>query len=447
MRIPVVHLGGEHCVTGSCHLVRLQGVNILVDCGLTQGDDRSCDVAEWPVKVSELDFILLTHAHVDHIGLLPRLVAEGFGGEILCSHPTKVLLAPMLNDAMRFDDFSRAEREAIGRKIDDLSWGFEYGQVFDLKRGLSFKLGRAGHILGSCFVRIESARDDYAILFSGDLGSRDTPILRDPDRADPADLLILESTYGNRLHGDRSQRVRQLAGVLDHCLADGGKVFIPAFALGRTQEILYELDRIFSDGARHADFPGLRAGAQPPVFVDSPLGLDITAVYTRLSAYWDREAVALRRRGDHPLDFDRLFAVQQHYQHEQLVELEGPAIIIAGSGMCAGGRIVNHLVHGIEDPRNDILFVGYMAAGTPGRRIQAQAGSAGRVVIDGVERSVRAGVHVLSGYSAHADQQGLLDWVAAMETRPRMIRLVHGDKGARSALAEKLGAAGYTVQA
>ncbi|MCJ8502993.1 MBL fold metallo-hydrolase [Desulfatitalea alkaliphila] len=168
MKYPVVHLGGAACVTGSCHLVQLQGVNILVDCGLTQGDDRSCDVAAWPVKVAELDFIILTHAHVDHIGLLPRLVAEGFEGEILCSHPTKALLAPMLNDAMRFDAFSRAEREGIGRKIDELSWGFEYGQVFDLKRGLSFKLGRAGHILGSCFVRIESGRDDYSILFSGE---------------------------------------------------------------------------------------------------------------------------------------------------------------------------------------------------------------------------------------------------------------------------------------
>lgn len=445
MKVPVVHLGGEKCVTGSCHFMQLQGVNILVDCGMTQGEDRGVDPSQWPVRASELDFIFLTHAHVDHIGMLPRLIADGFGGEIICTHPTKALIVPMLNDAMRFEHLSDDAREDVTRRIDDLSWGFECGPTFDLKRGISFKLGRAGHILGSCFVRLESARDGFSILFSGDLGNRDTPLLPDPETADPADFLILESTYGNRLHGDRTQRVRQLAGVLTHCLADGGKVFIPAFALGRTQEILYELDRIFSDDTYREMYPQLRGEGQPPVFVDSPLGLDITQIYSGLHAYWDEEATSLLMSGDDPLDFERLFAVPRHYQHEQLLEVDGPLIIIAGSGMCTGGRIVDHLVHGIEEPRNDILFVGYMTKGTPGRCIQAQAESHGTVLLDGVERQVRAGVHELSGYSAHADQKGLLDWVAAIGGRPKMIRLVHGEDDARSALAAALEQRGYVV--
>ena len=446
MNHPLTHLGGETCVTGSCHYLQLQGIHILIDCGITQGSDPATDPSAWPVKPSDIDFIFLTHAHVDHIGLLPRLIAEGFAGEVICSHPTKALIIPMLNDAMRFDTLSPATREHLARSIDDLCWGFEYNQSFDLQRGITFKLGRAGHILGSCFIRLESTRDNYSILFSGDLGNHDTPLLPDPDIPDPADLLILESTYGNRRHPDRSQRIAQLATVLAHCLADGGKVFIPAFALGRTQEILYELDRIAADPAPHQPLPNLPpAQPLPPVFVDSPLGLDITAAYNDLRAYWDQEARTLLTSGDHPLKFKGLFAVQRHHHHEQLLSVDGPAIIIAGSGMCTGGRIINHLAHGIEDPRNDILFVGYTAAGTPGRAIQQQAARNGTVHLDGRQCTVRAGVHTLSGYSAHADQQGLLDWVAAMPQPPRTIKLVHGETAARTALAAKLAENRYGV--
>jgi metallo-beta-lactamase family protein len=445
MELPVIHLGGEKCVTGSCHLLQVQGVNILVDCGITQGKDRSLQLSQWPVKASEIDFVFLTHAHVDHIGLLPGLIHAGFDGEIICSHPTKALILPMLHDAMRFGDFAEKTKEAIAGKIEALSWGFEYGQRFDLKKGISFKLGLAGHILGSCFIRFESRRDGISLLFSGDLGNRDTPILPDPDRTEPADFLILESTYGNRLHGDRSQRLRHLAAILNRGLADGGKVFIPAFALGRTQELLYELDRIFANAEYQKLFPNLSAAKRPPVFIDSPLGLNITGIYSRLSEFWDEEAHDLLKSGDAPLDFEKLYAVERYRQHEQLLAWEEAAIIIAGSGMCTGGRIVDHLLAGIEDPRNDILFVGYMAEGTPGREIQEKAREKGRVVLDGASRQVRAGVHVLSGYSAHADQQGLLDWVAGMESKPRMIRLVHGDGDARRVLGAKLMERGYAV--
>jgi metallo-beta-lactamase family protein len=445
MNLPVIHLGGEKCVTGACHLFQVQGMNILVDCGMAQGHDRALPLSNWPVKVSDLDFVFLTHAHVDHIGRLPNLVEAGFQGEIICSHPTKALLAPMLRDAMRFGEFEESAAQRIGHSIEELSWGFEYNQVFELGKGVTFKLGRTGHILGSCFIRFESRRDNFSVCFSGDLGNPGRPLLPDPDPADPVDFLVLESTYGNRLHETHGARAGQLAAILNRCLSDGGIVYIPAFALGRTQEILYELDRIFSTPEFFKTYSNLTPEKRPPVFIDSPLGLSITEIYSKMSAFWDQEARDLIRGGDNPIDFGKLFAVQRYDQHAQLLDFKGPAIVIAGSGMYTGGRIVDHLLAGIEDPRNDILFVGYMADGTPGREIQEKAKEKGRVVLDGASRQVRAGVHVLSGYSAHADQQGLLDWVAGMGEKPRMIRLVHGDGDARRVLGAKLMERGYVV--
>jgi metallo-beta-lactamase family protein len=413
---------------------------------MVQGRDESVPIEKWPVKPAEVDFIFLTHAHIDHIGLLPALIHQGFKGEIICSHPTKALLVPMLKDAMRFEALTASEREKIAQAIEEVSWGFEYRERFDLGKDIVFELGCAGHILGSCFIRFEDQRDGSAIVFSGDLGNSDTPILKDPDTADRADILFLESTYGDRLHEGRAERMLRLAAVLDHCLSDGGKVFIPAFSLGRTQEILYELDRIFSDPDCQRRFPGLASGARPPVFVDSPLGLEITRIYSSLSEFWDEEARALLAKGDHPIDFVRLYGVEKHVDHGKLLDVKGPAVIIAGSGMCTGGRIVNHLAAGIGKSENDIIFVGYQAPGTPGRTIQEHADGNGAVVLDGKEGRIRAGVHTMSGYSAHADQRGLLDWVGRMSEKPGQIKLVHGERRAQKVLAEKLTERGYCVE-
>jgi metallo-beta-lactamase family protein len=446
MEFKVTHLGGEKCVTGSCRLVQVRGHNILVDCGIVQGRDASVPIEEWPVKPAEVDFLFLTHAHVDHIGLLSALIQQGFRGEIISSHPTIALILPMLEDAMRFEPLTSSEREKLARGIEELSWGFEYGETFELGKDVVFELGRAGHILGSCFIRFGDQKDGSAIVFSGDLGNHDTPILNDPESAGRADVLFLESTYGDRLHEDRGNRMVRLAEVLDHCLSDGGKVFIPAFSLGRTQEILYELDRIFSNVEYHSRFPRLASGARPPVFVDSPLGLEITKIYSSLRGFWDDEAKALMDQGDHPVDFEKLYGVEQQADHVMLLDMKGPAVIIAGSGMCTGGRIVNHLAAGIERPENDILFVGYQAAGTPGRAIQERARNKGTVVLSGRESRIRARVHTLSGYSAHADQRGLLDWVERMPGKPGKIRLVHGEPDAQKSLAAKLVERGYLVE-
>jgi metallo-beta-lactamase family protein len=353
----------------------------------------------------------------------------------------------MLADTMRFSARPEDTADQIEKTIDDLSWGFEYSETFDLTNGLSFKLKRAGHILGSSFIRVQDDKSGWSILFSGDLGAEDTPILVDPEPPDSADLVVMESTYGDRRHADRNQRIKQLGTVLTQTLADRGKVFIPAFALGRTQELIYEIDRIFTDPTLQERFPHLQDNQRPPVFVDTPLGLEITRIYSRLAEYWDKEARDLHRQGDHPIDFDGLYAVENHRDHLKLCQSNGPAVILAGSGMCTGGRIVDHLQSDIEHPENDILFVGYQAAGTPGRAIQKYAKKpGGYVVLDGERRSINAGVHSLTGYSAHADQKGLVDWIASMPEKPGAVKLVHGENGARQALGEILERRGYRVQ-
>ncbi len=228
------------------------------------------------------------------------MIQKGFKGEIIATHATKALLEPMLNDAMGFMSLNGRQIGQIENSIDDLSWGFETNLSFDLAKDLKFKLQPAGHILGSCSVHLRVADPAWSVLFSGDLGAKDTPILPDPQNPEPADLVVLESTYGDRLHGDRVHRIQRLGRILNRALEDGGKVFIPAFALGRTQELLYEMDRLVSDPQWHGEFPMLRPDATVPVFVDTPLGLDITKIYAGLSEFWDREAGELYRRGDHP---------------------------------------------------------------------------------------------------------------------------------------------------
>ncbi|OKY75642.1 MAG: MBL fold metallo-hydrolase [Desulfobulbaceae bacterium DB1] len=441
MPISLTHLGGETSVTGSCHLLQAAGLTIMVDCGAAQGGDSFLPMEQWPVAPSRVDYLFLTHAHIDHIGRLPELIQNGFAGEIICSHPTKALLQPMLTDAMGFGRLDEREIKRLAGRIDELSWGFEYQQEFKLKKGVSFKLGRAGHILGSAFIRFVVPEVDgkgFAIIFSGDLGNRDTPIIPDPDPPETCDLLILESTYGNRLHESRNERIESLSTKLERALTDNGKVFIPAFALGRTQEILFELDRIFAEEKWRA--------RRIPVFVDSPLALEITDVYSRLSPFWDSESKKHLAAGDHPFDFSRLYSVETYKDHKTLLGIPGPAIIIAGSGMCTGGRIIDHLEQGLPDSRNDIFFVGYQAKGTPGHDIVRYGGTpGGYVFLHGEKVIIRAGVEHLTGYSAHADQKGLLDWVESMPAKPAKIKLVHGDEEARAALADALGKRGYAV--
>ncbi|MBU4297827.1 MAG: MBL fold metallo-hydrolase [Proteobacteria bacterium] len=440
----IIHLGGENCVTGSCHLLRAVDLNIMVDCGAAQGNDALLPMADWPVSPKEIDYLFLTHAHIDHIGRLPELIQNGFNGEIICSHPTKALLVPMLTDAMGFGRLEASEIKNLADRIDESAWGFEYQQEFKLKRGVTFKLARAGHILGSAFIRFAipvSDQQNYTVVFSGDLGNRNTPILPDPDTPETCDLLILESTYGNRLHESREDRIGRLFEKLSRALADNGKVFIPAFALGRTQEILFELDRMFDKVEWREKFK------KPlPVFVDSPLGLKITQIYSELSQFWDAESRQLQAAGDHPFDFDHLYSVERFKDHKALLDIHGPAIIIAGSGMCTGGRIIDHLKKGLADTTSDVFFVGYQAKGTPGYDIIRYGKEPGGYVrLDDEKIFIRANVEQLTGYSAHADQKGLIEWVESMPAKPARIKLVHGDPEAQKALHAELIKRGHNV--
>jgi len=430
----LTHLGGEHTVTGSCHLLRTKELTILVDCGLSQGRDAAASLSAWPIAPKDVDYLFLTHAHIDHIGRLPELIHHGFHGEIICTHPTKAMLLPMLRDALSFSDFGEDQSRRLLEKIDELSWGFEYRQVFRLKHGAEFELGHAGHILGSCFIRLTIA--GQSIIFSGDLGSINTPLVCDPDPPGPCDLLVMESTYGDKLHEGRDQRQAKLSEALAKALKDNGKVLIPAFALGRTQEILYGLDRLLDS----------RQLKKIPVVIDSPLGVTLTEVFEAQKQFWDQEAQQLLAKGNNPIEFAGLYSAAQARDHHQLLQTPGPMIIIAGSGMCNGGRILDHLAANLEDPKTDIFFVGYQAEGTTGRDIVKQSAKTnGAVSINGKRYTIKAKVHTLSGYSAHADQQGLLDWIASMPKKPGKIKLVHGEPTAQKVLAAKLHEKGYNV--
>lgn len=447
----ISHHGATRGVTGSCHQLALaDGRSVLIDCGLFQGAETSPDGAAGAGRlglnfaVDGVQALVLTHVHIDHVGRVPHLLAAGFDGPILCSPASAELLPLVLEDAM--DIGFAAQRHLVQPLLARLRQRLvplHYGQWHTLWAGpassLRVRLQQAGHILGSAYVELEAAEGGqypHRVIFSGDLGAPDTPLL--PDPAVPrggADVLVLESTYGDRVHEDRRSRRARLQAVCERALRDGGTVLIPAFSIGRTQELLYELEGILHASAQRPAAPG-QAWGQMTVVVDSPLAADFTRGYARLRAHWDAEARQVLADGRHPLDFAQLRTVGPHDQHLQVVRhlahSREPAIVIAASGMCAGGRIVNYLKAMLPDPRHDVLFCGHQAVGTPGRAIQS---GASEVRLDDERIPVRAGVHTLGGYSAHADQRDLMNFVAGLPHPPRELRLVHGDPVAKQVLA------------
>lgn len=451
----ITHHGADQGVTGSCHQLHLQpGISLLVDCGLFQGAEAAS-----PRKLSAegVQALVISHVHIDHVGRIPQLLAAGFRGPIICTPPSARLLPLVLEDAFKLS-YSRDPRTLarylalVQASLVEVPYNQWHSVYESAGTACNIRLQRAGHILGSAYVECDikdlASSSDTRVVFSGDLGARNTPFLRPPQPPERADVLVLESTYGDRLHQERSNRQARLERVIDTALADHGTILIPAFSIGRTQELLYEIEDILhrkainpgqpATGSRPVDWPQL------PIILDSPLASRFTRAYREMDAYWNDEAQQRQSEGRQPLHFRQLITLDSHQQHQATVNYLAstgrPAIVIAGNGMCSSGRIVNYLKAMLGDSRHHVVFVGYQAKGTPGAVIQACEGASDFVAIDldGAMYDVRAQVSTLGGYSAHADQAGLLEFVTGMQQWPSEIRLVHGEQKSRQALAQAL---------
>ena len=445
----ICHHGAVNGVTGSCHELRLRdGPGMLVDCVLFQGAETSgsgADAATLKIDfpIEHIQALVVSHVHIDHVGRIPYLLAAGFRGPIICTEPSARLLPLVLEDAMKMGvtrDRRQLQRfvDLIAGRIVALPYGRWQQAVAAAGGSIAIRFQPAGHILGSAYVECEvkAAGEQHRVVFSGDLGAPHAPLLPAPRSPYKADTLVIESTYGDRLHQGRRERSLQLKKVVERALRDDGAVLIPAFSIGRTQEILYEIEGLIH---RHGDDQaGAHRWRDLEIIVDSPLAAGFTRVYRELRPYWDAEALGRVRAGRHPLAFEQLYTVGDHAQHQRAVnyikQRGHPCVVIAASGMCAGGRMVNYLKALIGDPRTDILFIGYQAAGTPGRAIQRYGPQGGWVELDGQRFDIRAGVYTISGYSAHADQHNLVNFVRRMRVKPSQIRIVHGDDDAKAEL-------------
>lgn len=436
-------------MTGSCHELHCTATeSIVVDCGLFQGEDYHSPEIEF--AVAGIRALIVTHVHLDHVGRIPYLIAAGFSGPIYCSHASAILLPAVLEDAIKVG-VTRNERllgEAL-RRVQAQIVACDYGDWISVAavagRDTEIKLQPAGHILGSAYVQIKLAKTAdqprQRVVFSGDLGAPYTPLLPAPRSPYSADVLVLESTYGDRLHQQRRQRRQQLRQIVERCFENRGVVLIPAFSIGRTQELLYELEGLIHS-FRHENVAEGMTWDDLEIIVDSPLAADFTQLYRILRPCWDNEARSRLRRGRHPLSFEQITTIDGHRDHLQtvryLTKKARPCIVIAASGMCSGGRIVNYLKALLADQRTDVVFVGYQAHGTPGRDIQTFGPAGGYVILDGQRYDIRAGIHTLNGYSAHADQANLLNFVRRMRRPPQRVILVHGELEARDILRHKL---------
>lgn len=445
----ITHHGGNEGVTGSCHQLHYRDEDsVLIDCGSFQGRDaRKFPSAEIQFPLDGIQGLVLTHVHIDHVGRIPYLIEAGFHKPIYCTPPTARFLPIMLEDSIRLGISKNKKFIAqVIKEVKSLLHPVPYGKWQELPRGASFRYSPAGHILGSAYVEFDYG--DERFVFSGDLGSRCTPILREPTSPERADVLILESTYGDRLHEGRDTRVKRLEAILCETLENRGVTIIPAFSLGRTQELLFELNQIM-EGIGHRTHCSMLQAID--IIVDSPMALKLTDIYEQMSEYWSEEANEILTVDNQPFVFKNLVEIDEAGESRGTVEYlkrsGRPAVVIAGSGMCTGGRVVEYLKAFISKPTTDIVFVGYQAIGTLGRAIQqCQEGKCG-VSIDHHDFLVRAKTHTLSGYSAHADQSDLIRFVQGMKNKPGEIRLVHGEYDARQVLADKLNQLGYKTVA
>lgn len=441
----VTCLGAAETVTGSNFLLETQdGRKHLVDCGLFQGgrEVERFNWTDWGYDPREIQALFLTHAHIDHSGRIPKLVKDGFQGPIYTTGPTAELCGIMLEDSAHIQEMEaqwqsrkrkrqgRGEVEPLYTVEDakaclDFFSAVERDSWIELGGGLSVRFRNAGHILGSSILEMRmQGEEPMGIVFTGDIGQRDQLIVKDPETVSQADYVFMESTYGNRLHRSFEESRQELLEAIQSSASKGEKVLIPAFAVERTQEIIY----LLGEFQRAGELPDI------PIYLDSPLAIKATEIFRKSRESFDEKAQAIVQQGFDPLDMDNLRFTPSTQESMAINEEKGPAIVIAGNGMCTAGRIKHHLKHNLWREGASLVIVGFQAAGTTGRKL---AEGSSQVRIFGEDISVRARVYTIGGFSAHADQKDLLDWVGSISTSPHIF-LVHGERAASDILAEKI---------
>lgn len=440
-------LGAAKTVTGSFFVVEAGGVKFAVDCGMFQGDKeiRERNYQDFLEDPREIEFLVLTHAHIDHSGLIPKLCKHGFEGPIYCTYATAELASIMLPDSGHIQEMEveRKNRklERAGKPVLEPIYTVEdarrcqgqfrpvnYDEVIQPAPNIQLRLRDAGHILGSAFAEIWVAEQEGTVklVFTGDIGQCNQPIIKDPTPIESADYLIMESTYGDRMHERNFRRMDLLRDVISYTMAKGGNLIIPSFAVERTQDLLFDLSILHQRGELPADIP---------IYLDSPLAIAATEVFRNSVSCWDNETRSMLHQGTNPFDLPNLRFSRTAQESSRLNEVNGRTIIISASGMCDAGRIKHHLKHNLWKPEATVLFVGFQAQGTLGRRI---LDGEKLVRIHGEEIVVKADIRVIEGYSAHADRAGIVNWLKRFSVRPGKIFLVHGEEPALRSLAEKI---------
>ena len=452
----VTFLGATKTVTGSNFLVEAAGKKFLVDCGMYQGaaQDEWENSAPFAFDVNEIDFMLLTHAHIDHSGRIPKLYNEGFRGKIYATKATCDLCSIMLPDSGHIQEMEIEwkNRKRTRKGLDpqpplytaedaikcmEIFKPIKYDEIIDIDENIHVRFNDAGHMLGSAIIEVWADENGKTTktVFTGDLGNNDIPLLSSPTMIDDADYLVMESTYGGRLHNRNDDKARMFLDIVSETLNKGGTVVIPSFAVGRTQEILYELNTlkdVIKDESFKKEYETLM---KSPVYVDSPLAISATEIFKDNMDLFDEDTQELMRRGDNPLEFPGLQFTRTADESKELNEKNESSIIISASGMCEVGRIKHHLKHNLWNPNSTILFVGYQAPGTLGRKI---VDGAKTVKIFGEDIAVNARVEYIEGYSGHADQEWLLNFIYSFIRKPKTIFLVHGEPEGQIILKQKI---------
>lgn len=439
--------GAAKMVTGSNYLLRTKDYKVLIDCGMFQGSNEieRMNTMPFPYDPKEIDVLILTHAHIDHSGRIPKLVKDGFRGKIICTKATHDLCDIMLRDSAKIQEsdakWENKKRERAGLSMVEPLYTMEdaefslryfepyfYDQKININDNISIRFKDAGHILGSSILEIwvDEDGDSKKIVFSGDLGMPGRPIINSPEFIDEADYLVIESTYGDTIHEPFEDSTKKLIDIINKTASRGGTVLIPAFAVGRTQELIYELNKYYDSGQ-------VEEYMKVPIYIDSPLAVHATEVFQKNSSSFNQNTREMILKGDNPFTFPNLRYVQSQEESMALNKSDYPKVIISSSGMATAGRIRHHLKHNLWNPANSLVFVGYQAEG-----------SLGRILLDGVKKvkllgeeiNVALEIYDLEGFSGHADKDVLMNWVSKFKRKPKKIFIVHGEEEASSSLSE-----------